>query len=270
MSKLWWLELLPFAHHCSIANTLLLRDRVNLSSTTCTFLYILYPSAQKKKNPPHLTFYVTFKDVEKSWSSSASLSFFFFFRSPCFFLLHAKSSKWETIWLECKDVLTRTHILQMPSRGCPHLPAYIFMRSNWYFGLRDLHQQEDILRQWQISTCPRSCTLGHRHPLLSLHESPPKKKKEKKGLVQGHLLVPDAPQSDKSASLCTFCIIPSTSGLNDLRDRHEYQCHACPSESVQFALMHVAGSAVLKARPGSRRRGKQRQGIAGRGIYVTL
>lgn len=95
-------------------------------------------------------------------------------------------------------------------------------------------------------------------------------KKEKKGLVQGHLLVPDAPQSDKSASLCTFCIIPSTSGLNDLRDRHEYQCHACPSESVQFALMHVAGSAVLKAWPGSRRRGKQRQDIAGRGIYVTL
>lgn len=188
------------------------------------------------------------------------------------FLLHAKSSKWETIWLECKDVLTRTHILQMPSRGCPHLPAYIFMRSNWYFGLRDLHQQEDILRQWQICTCPRSCTLGHTDihscPYTKVHQK--NKEKEKKGLVQGHLLVPDAPQSDKSASLCTFCIIPSTLGLNDLRDRHEYQCHACPSESVQFALMHVAGSAVLKARPGSRRRGKQRQDIAGRGIYVTL
>lgn len=84
MSKLWWLELLPFAHHCSIANTLLLRDRVNLSSTTCKFLYILYHSPQKKKNPPHLTFYVTFKDVGKSWSSSASLFFFFLFRSPCF------------------------------------------------------------------------------------------------------------------------------------------------------------------------------------------
>lgn len=100
-----------------------------------------------------------------------------------FITVHAKSSKWETIWLECKDVLTRTHILQMPSRGCPHLPAYIFMRSNWYFGLRDLHQQEDILRQWQICTCPRSCTLGHTDihscPYTKVHQK--KKRKGKKG-----------------------------------------------------------------------------------------
>lgn len=112
--------------------------------------------------------------------------FFFLFRSPCFFLLHAKSSKWETIWLECKDVLTRMHSLQMPLRGCPHLPAYIFMRRNWYFGLRDLHQQEDILRQWQISTCPRSCTLGHTDihscPYTKVHQ---KRKKKKRGWSKG-------------------------------------------------------------------------------------
>lgn len=242
----------------------------------------------------HLTFCIKFKDVlqqlGKVWRmkkkvvlqfscccifSAGFPLFFFWFVTPvyhsfwasgsaCLFIIRCQTLRWETLCDCCAKMFRQGRILQTLPSGRPHLTVYIFMRSNWYFGLWDLHQHEDILRWWQIGTRPRAHTPRHTHT----HTHAPVTVLES---TKGD--DPRASSGPRRSIVWQICIT-----LHFLHNS-PYYGSKWPAWSPWISMSRVSGCvnsacmslALLGWRRRTRRERKMHKSdIAGWGIYVTL